>query len=451
MMEYPDSPKSDRIYVEECSSTTAIRLPNSQLLGVKRLRIELEFNDSDSDEELDQWFRESVTKKVGLWDRSFWMHPMNKRRESDGEYVTVCLPLRQYPDKFFKYHRMSVSTYDYILENIKGDITKWSNRPSISPGERLAVTLRYLSTGMSFQAIAQSFMMDGYTVGKIVRETCEKIYEKMSCKHLRVPSKEEFLVIAENYEKMWNFPNCLGSLDGKHIRIRCPKQSGSMYFNYKLFYSIVLQAVADAHCRFLFIDVGAYGKQSDGGVFAASSLSKFVSDERNFPQDRVIEGLNVPMPYCFLCDDAYPLKPNLMKPFSGMGLNPLQDIYNGRLSRARRCVECAFGILVNKWRVLLKSIETTDEHAAENIVKCATVLHNVVIDEEGIDQTLMTSVREKVMNRESRERSLQTGRRYNRSSHSAVLTRNLWMKYFNSDAGAVAWQNRYIKNLSSVK
>lgn len=224
-----------------------------------------------------------------------------------------------------------------------------------------------------------------------------------------------------------------------------------MFYNYKLFYSVVLQAVADARYRFIFIDVGAYGKQSDGGIFAASSLSKFIDDESNFPPNPIVEGIPVRLPYTFVCDDAYPLKCNMMKPFSGVGLTPQQDIFNGRLSRARRCVECAFGILVNKWRLLLKSIETTKNQSPENIVKCATVLHNIVITKDGIDPKLMKAIEEKIHYYECQNQSLQTGRRYNHKSNSALSTRNLWMNYFNSPEGSVTWQDRYIKNLSNIE
>jgi hypothetical protein len=215
-----------------------------------------------------------------------------------------------------------------------------------------------------------------------------------------------------------------------------------MYFNYKLFFSIVLQAVADANYRFLFVDVGAYGKQSDGGIFSASSLSHYIADQSNFPSDALIPGIPMKVPYLFVADDAYPLQCRIMKPYSQANLSSEQQIFNGRLSRARRCVECAFGILVNKWRLLVKAIETS-ENKAGNIVKCATVLHNCVIDLEGIDHNLLDKVNRKVSTLEMID--FRSGRRYNHSPARAAAIRKHLTHYFNSSHGSVPWQERYIK------
>lgn len=139
------------------------------------------------------------------------------------------------------------------------------------------------------------------------------------------------------------------ALDGKHIRLGCPKNSGFMFFNYKGFFSIVLQALVDANYRFINIDGGGYGKQSDGGTFKASLLyKKLVDGSLNLPNNSALPGTNLVMPYVIIADKAYRLLKNLLRPYSRQDLNAEREYFTKRLSRARRTVECAFGILRSK-------------------------------------------------------------------------------------------------------
>ena len=78
--------------------------------------------------------------------------------------------------------------------------------------------------------------------------------------------------IAKEFEDKWNFPNCIGALDGKHINMTCSRNSGSYYFNYKGFFSIVLMGLVDADYKFVYMDVGCNGRISDGGVFRNGQL-----------------------------------------------------------------------------------------------------------------------------------------------------------------------------------
>jgi hypothetical protein len=91
---------------------------------------------------------------------------------------------------------------------------------------------------------------------------------------MTTPSKDHLKRVADGFFKKWNFPSCVGCIDGKHIRIKCPQNSGTLYYNYKHYFSILLEGIADADYKFITIDVGAYGKQSDGRIFFLSNVYK---------------------------------------------------------------------------------------------------------------------------------------------------------------------------------
>ncbi|XP_031350493.1 protein ALP1-like [Photinus pyralis] len=276
-----------------------------------------------------------------LSNRRYSAHPVNEKRQELGEYHHLFQELKKDEEKLYSYTRMSIETFNYILNKIESelDVLEYNNLHTnpILAEERLVLTLRYLATGSSFRTLAFSFRMGASTVSKIVYQVCNILWTTLQPIHMRAPTTSYFLCAAEEFERLWDFPNCIGSLDGKHVRIKCPAHSGSMFYNYKSYFSIVLQGLVDGHYRFISIDVGGYGKQSDGGTFSASTLSKLLENNKlGIPSHRKLPSSDYTLPYVFIADEAYPLKENLMKPYSGTSLTATQENFNKRLSRARK-------------------------------------------------------------------------------------------------------------------
>lgn len=137
-------------------------------------------------------------------------------------------------------------------------------------------------------------------------------------------------------------------------------------------------AVVNAQYEFIFIDVGAEGKASDGGVWKKTSIFEYLNDQENplhVAEPAVIPGVRDPVPYYFVADDAFALNTNLMKPYSMQGISKRNRIFNYRLSRARMVVENAFGILSTRFRIFRKEISMFPE-GVEKLVQATVVLHN---------------------------------------------------------------------------
>lgn len=222
------------------------------------------------------------------------------------------------------------------------------------------------------------------TAKEIVQETMNVIWTVLQPTEMPIPSKKQFKKIAQRFYKIWGFPHCLGAIDGKHVAIRKPGRSGSKFYNYKKFYSVVLQAVVDADYRFIFIDVGGYGRISDGGILKASKFCKALQKKLiKLPQPDELPNSKLILPFFFIGDGAYPLMESLMKPYPGMSLPKNLVIFNKALSRARVVVENAFGHLAQRWGIFYTTINKTPK-LVQSIVKCACVLHNFIINQESI-------------------------------------------------------------------
>ena len=106
---------------------------------------------------------------------------------------------------------------------------------------------------------------------------------------MSVPDQEQRLNIANGFYTKYNFPLCLGAIDGKHIRIIKTNKSGSLYYNYKGYFSLILLAVIDCDGKSIVVDVGSCGSNNDGGIFQRSVFGRqLISEELNIPTEGTI-------------------------------------------------------------------------------------------------------------------------------------------------------------------
>ncbi|XP_029162074.1 protein ALP1-like [Nylanderia fulva] len=405
---------------------------------------------------------EERNRKKRWLNRRWWVRPINVARPLYGDFEHLFNELKYNDiDVFFRYARMRKETFNHLLQMTKPFLTKLSKR-AFSPEQRLIITLRYLATGDQILSIALAFRCGESTVRKIIHETCSVIVKILQPIYLRLPREEEWKNICTGFLENWNFPHCVGSFDGKHVEIQAPPNSGSLFFNYKKTFSIVLMAACDHRYRFTLVDVGSYDGNSDGGIFTSSDIHSALQEETlNLPKGFAnLPGSNVKLPCFFLGDSGFPISSIMMRPYAGKLHDERKKIFNYRLSRARRTIENTFGILSLRWRIYRKPINMHPKYI-DKIVMATICLHNYIKFEEDLMQTEnKIYCPPNFIDSEDATGNVIPGewRRYTQnvfkdipptSTHNATAVayrqRDTLADYFLTPQGEVPWQYQYIR------
>jgi hypothetical protein len=352
--------------------------------------------------------------------------------------------MEMHDEKSFRnYLRMDPNLFHEINSRIGHRIQKEATNAvtPLEPGFKLAATLRFLATGQSYRHIGYDFRVCYSVVCRFVPLVCDAIVAEYQDEVLKFPSTSaEWKTIANGFWERWNFPHTIGAIDGKHVALRCPANSGTEYFCYKKFYSIILLGVVDADYKFIYVDIGAPGAASDAGVFNTSDLKENIeNNEVSIPAPELLPGEDpdtaTPVPYFFVGDDAFALKVWMMKPFPLRNLQKEQRIYNYRLSRARRVVENAFGILASRFRCLLTTLQPRPQVVIK-IVHACVILHNLLRMRNPAEYSPASSDEEagQLGDMEQHFGGANPTRR-------AQQQRRYLMDFVNSEAGSVDWQD----------
>ncbi|XP_068092062.1 putative nuclease HARBI1 [Hyperolius riggenbachi] len=382
---------------------------------------------------------------------------LQKRNHFD--HMALIQELRENnPEDFRNYMRMTDASYNHLLERLRSRITKQDTvmRAAITAEQRLSVTLRFLATGRSYADLKFTSAISPQALSCIIPETCQAIVSELMGEYMKLPeSAAEWQLVAEDFNTMWNFPNCGGALDGKHVRINPPPKSGSYYYNYKRFFSVVMMALVNARYEFLMVDVGKNGRISDGGVMEETEFNRRLkNNELSLPTNAETVGN---MNYVFVADEAFALGEHLVKPYPQRGLDRGKRIFNYRLSRARRVVENAFGILAQRFRIFLTTINL-EPSKVQVIVLAACTLHNYLRRQTPHHYCPPNSVdQEDIQTGTIVEGEWRSGPNMSawqpmvghNSTTLAKRNRDQYMNYFCS-TGAVSWQDRMVMGTQST-
>lgn len=219
-------------------------------------------------------------------------------------------------------------------------------------------------------------------------------------------------------------------------------------------------AAVDANYKFIYTSVDTHVMASDAGPFTHSGLCKWMdSGVLNCPPPEPLANSDLKMPYMFVGNETYPLRPDLMKPYPSKPIDRSQQILNYRLSRAQRVADNAFGILANRFRIMRNTIYLEPEKVIK-IFTASLCIHNFLLerrseayappglaDWEKEDHSLVKGTW-----RDKGTGSLQPAeqKRECNASVTAKMQQNFLCDYLASPAGCVPWQEQHISELATL-
>lgn len=156
-------------------------------------------------------------------ERNCWIRPIfapEKRFLQGASDNLIPEMLASNDPKYFNFLRLTPVLFEKLLDIVGPKIQKqYTVREPISSRIRLQLTLRYLASGDSMASISYTFRVGNNTVSTIISETCQCIWDELKEKVFLNPTVENWHKVAKEFEDLWNYPNCIGAVDGKHVDV----------------------------------------------------------------------------------------------------------------------------------------------------------------------------------------------------------------------------------------
>lgn len=258
--------------------------------------------------------------------------------------------------------------------------TNTNMRSALRVELRIAAFLVW-SGGAKCSIVANTLGIGTSTVPGLIREVSREI-----CTHFRdvvfLPTSDaDIKGVMDGFKRISGLPHCVGAIDGCHVRWHaCPISQWYEYRCFKNYPSVIIFAVCDAARRFTYADVCLPGVLADGTLWARSKLKDMI-DKGEWLGGEVpslkIGDVHV-RPY-LLGDCAFPLGTNMMKTTTStqQSANPDLRIWERHAADTRKPIECAFGILKNRFMCLKEGLRLHHEDDISFCITACIVLHNL--------------------------------------------------------------------------
>ena len=262
----------------------------------------------------------------------------------------------------------------------------------------LVMTLYYLKDQGSLRMTCKSFGISPPTLSTTIRQVCNAISKGHGPKLIKCPdTKDRMETLMSKVEEKCGFPMVLGCVDGTHIPIKQPHENAHAYLCYKMKYSINVQAVCDHEGCFIDVDCSWPGSVHDAKIFSNSSINKlFQEQDLSGLIRKLTDNDETMVGSVLLGDPAYPLLPGMLHELSTCASDG-EVIFNMTLRSVRNHIECTFGWLKARWRILNRPIDLGIEFVLATVYACF-VLHNYC-------ESVKASVSQEAINKEIKEMS----------------------------------------------